>query len=55
MGSEVTAPLILKQHQMEADGEIHIPAALTRGKVPTVSTDEEGCLAAEHVRLKQEQ
>jgi hypothetical protein len=52
MGSEVTAPLILKEHQMDADGEIHAPAALTRGKVPTVSTEEEAGLAAENIRLK---
>jgi hypothetical protein len=37
---------------MEADGEIHAPAVLTRGKVPTVSTEEEVGLAAEHVLLK---
>jgi hypothetical protein len=34
MGSEVTAPLILKQRQMEAGGEIHVPAALTGVKCP---------------------
>jgi len=49
MGSDVTAPLILKQHQMEADGEIHAPTALTRGKVSTVSTEGEAGLAVEHI------
>jgi hypothetical protein len=49
MGSEVTAPLILKQRQMEADGEIHAPAALTKGKVPTISTEKEAGLTAQHV------
>jgi hypothetical protein len=52
MGSEVTAPLIPKQHQMEAEGEIHVPAALTKVKVPTVSTEEKAVVAAEHVRLE---
>jgi len=37
---------------MEADGEIHATAALTRDKVPTVSTEEEAGLAAEHVQLQ---
>jgi hypothetical protein len=52
MGSEVTAPIILKPHQMEANGEIHASATLSKGKLPTVSTEEEVGLAAEHVRLK---
>jgi len=52
MGSEVTAPLILKHRQMEADGEIHAPAALTKGKVPTICTEKEAGLRAEYVLLK---
>jgi len=40
---------------MEADGEIHGPAALAMGEVPAISTEEKADLAAEHVQLQWEQ